>query len=43
MRFDRMIAERMRRASILYEPGRTLTVLVGEAALRNMVGSTAVM
>jgi transcriptional regulator with XRE-family HTH domain len=40
---DRLIAERMRRASILYEPGRTLTVLVGEAALRNTVGSPAVM
>jgi Domain of unknown function (DUF5753)/Helix-turn-helix domain len=40
---DRMIAERMRRASILYEPGRTLTVLVGEAALRNVVGSLDVM
>jgi hypothetical protein len=40
---DLMIAERMRRASILYEPGRTVTVLVGEAALRNMVGSLAVM
>ena len=40
---DRMIAERMRRSSILYEPGRSLTVLVGEAALRNAVGSPAVM
>ena len=40
---DRMIAERMRRASILYEPGRHLTVLVGEAALRNAVGTPAVM
>jgi len=38
-----MIADRMRRASILYEPGRTLTVLVGEATLRNVVGSPAVM
>lgn len=28
---DRMIAERMRRASIIYEPCRTVTVLVGEA------------
>jgi Domain of unknown function (DUF5753) len=36
---DRMIAERMRRASIIYEPCRTVTVLVGEAALRNAVGS----
>ena len=40
---DRMIAERMRRASILYEPGRTVTVLVGEAALRNAVGPPALM
>jgi transcriptional regulator with XRE-family HTH domain len=40
---DRMIAERMRRASILYEPGRDITVLVGEAALRNQVGSPEIM
>jgi Domain of unknown function (DUF5753) len=40
---DRMIAERMRRASFIYEPCRTVTVLVGEAALRNAVGSPAVM
>ena len=40
---DRMIAARMRRASILYEPGRTITILVGEAALRNAAGSPAVM
>lgn len=40
---DRMIAERMRRASILYEPGRTITVLVGEAVLRNQVGSAELM
>jgi hypothetical protein len=40
---DRMIAERMRRASILYEPGRNITVLVGEAALRTRVGSEKVM
>ena len=38
-----MIAERMRRASILFEPGRDLTVLVGEAALLNRVSSPAVM
>ena len=38
-----MIAERMRRASIIYEPCRTVTVLVGEAALRNAVGSPAVI
>lgn len=40
---DRMIAQRMRRASILYEPGRDITVLVGEAALHTQVGSAQVM
>jgi len=40
---DRMIAERMRRASILWEPGRTVTVLAGEAALRNHIGSPDIM
>jgi transcriptional regulator with XRE-family HTH domain len=40
---DRMIAERMRRASILYEPGRDITVLIGEAALRTQVGSEQAM
>lgn len=40
---DRMIAERMRRASILWEPGRAITVLIGEAALRNQVGSAKIM
>ena len=40
---DRIIAARLRRASILYEPGRDITVLVGEAALRTMVGSPEVM
>lgn len=40
---DRMIAARMRRASILYEPGRDITILVGEAALRTQVGSAEVM
>ncbi|MGL5824633.1 MAG: helix-turn-helix domain-containing protein [Nocardioides sp.] len=40
---DRMIAARMRRASILYEPGRDITVLVGEAALRTQVGSAEIM
>lgn len=40
---DSMIAERMRRASILYEPGRTVTVLIGEAVLRNQVGSAELM
>jgi hypothetical protein len=40
---DRMIAARMRRASILYEPGRDITILIGEAALRTQVGSVEVM
>ena len=40
---DLMIAERMRRASILFEPGRDLTVLLGEAALLTQVAAPAVM
>jgi hypothetical protein len=40
---DRMVAARMRRAAILYEPGRQIAVLIGEAALRNRVGSADVM
>jgi len=40
---DRMVAERMRRASILYEPGRNITILVGEAALRNAAAPPPVM
>jgi len=40
---DRMVAARMRRAAILYEPGRQITILVGEAALHNNVGSADVM
>lgn len=40
---DRMIAHRMRRASILFEPGRDISVLVGEAALRTQVGSAEIM
>jgi transcriptional regulator with XRE-family HTH domain len=40
---DLMIAERMRRASILFEPGRELTVLLGEAALLNQVASPTIM
>lgn len=40
---DSMVAERMRRAAILYEPGRAITVLIGEASLRNQVGSSDVM
>jgi len=40
---DRMIAERMRRSSIFYEPGRDVTVLIGEAALHNQVGTPQIM
>jgi hypothetical protein len=40
---DRMIAARMRRASILYEPGRDVTILLGEAALRTRIGSPEIM
>ena len=40
---DLMIAERLRRASILFEPGRDLAVLVGEAALLNQVADPATM
>jgi hypothetical protein len=40
---DRMIAERMRRASNLFEPGRSITVSCRQAALRNQVGSAAIM
>ncbi|MER6974765.1 helix-turn-helix transcriptional regulator [Nocardioides sp. NPDC000445] len=39
----RMIATRMRRSAILYEPGREVTVLVSEAALHPLVGGPAVM
>ena len=39
----RMIASRMRRAAILYEPGRDITLLMGEAALRNRFAPEAVM
>jgi len=40
---DRMVAARMRRAAVLYEPGRAITVLVGEAGLRNLVGTPETM
>jgi hypothetical protein len=33
----------MRRSSILYEPGRRVLIVVGEAALHTQVGSPAVM
>jgi len=40
---DRMIAARMRRQSILYEPGREMTLLMGEAALRTRIASPETM
>jgi transcriptional regulator with XRE-family HTH domain len=39
----RMIAGRLRRAAILYEPDREVTLLMGEAALRNRLASPATM
>jgi hypothetical protein len=38
-----MIASRLRRQAILYEPRREITVLMGEGALRTNVASPAVM
>ncbi|WP_081686228.1 DUF5753 domain-containing protein [Candidatus Solirubrobacter pratensis] len=40
---SRMIASRLRRQAILYEPGRDITLLIGEAALRTRVASPATM
>lgn len=40
---DRMIAARLRRQAILYEPGRDITLLMGEGALLTRVASPAVM
>ena len=40
---DRMIAARMRRGPILYEPGREVTVLIAEASLHARIGGSAVM
>ena len=40
---NRMIASRLRRQAILYEPGRSITVLMGEGALRTNVASHATM
>lgn len=40
---DRMIAARMRRGPILYEPGREVTVLIAEASLHARIGGPAVM
>ncbi len=39
----RMIASRMRRAAILYEPGREIILLIGEGALRNRFAPAPVM
>ncbi|MGH3314713.1 MAG: Scr1 family TA system antitoxin-like transcriptional regulator [Nocardioidaceae bacterium] len=39
---DRMVAARMR-CAVLYDPGRQRTLIVGEAALHNQVGSRDVM
>lgn len=38
-----VIAARLRRSAILYEAGRTITILVGEAALHHLVGSPDIM
>jgi transcriptional regulator with XRE-family HTH domain len=40
---SRMIAARLRRQAILYEPGRNITLLVSEAGLRTRVASPATM
>jgi hypothetical protein len=40
---NRMIASRLRRQAILYEPGRDTTVLMGEGALRTNIASPASM
>lgn len=39
----RMIASRLRRQALLHEPGREITVLMGEGALRTRVASPATM
>jgi transcriptional regulator with XRE-family HTH domain len=40
---NRMIASRLRRQAILYEPGRDITLLIGEGALRTRLASPATM
>jgi hypothetical protein len=40
---NRMIAARLRRQAILYEPGRDITILMGEGALRTNIASPATM
>ncbi|TQL66921.1 transcriptional regulator with XRE-family HTH domain [Nocardioides albertanoniae] len=37
------IASRLRRSAVLYEPGRSITILLGEAALRHLIGSPSIM
>ena len=40
---SRMIASRLRRQAILHEPGRDITILIGEGALRTRIASPPVM
>ena len=40
---SQVIAARLRRSAILYEAGRSITILVGEAALHHLVGSPDIM
>jgi transcriptional regulator with XRE-family HTH domain len=40
---SRMIASRLRRQAILYEPGRDITLLMGEGALRTRIATPATM
>jgi transcriptional regulator with XRE-family HTH domain len=40
---SRMIASRLRRQAILYEPGREITLIMGEGALRTLVVSPQTM
>jgi transcriptional regulator with XRE-family HTH domain len=40
---NRMIASRLRRQAILYEPGRDITLILGEGALRTRVATPATM
>ena len=40
---SRMIASRLRRQALLHEPGRNITILIGEGALRTRVASEPTM
>lgn len=40
---DALVAERIKRQEILYQPGRNIDVIVGEAALRNTPGTVATL